>query len=89
VIRWIGKVLRFGDHAAIWRAARPQAPSATAVWFVRRFLSASSIVTRRWGPRWATRHSSFGYDAGTWILAIIWMGLPLVCFLVTGWRLFW
>lgn len=78
MISWIGRTLRFGDHAAIWRAALPRRPAADTSWFVGRFLDASSVVVRRWGPSWARRHHVLGREIGAWILALIWLGTPLV-----------
>jgi hypothetical protein len=78
VIRWIGRVLRFGNQAAIWRTALPGRPAAGAPWFLSRFLDASSIAVRRWGPRWAAKRRLLGREIGTWILVVIWLGVPLV-----------
>jgi hypothetical protein len=77
MIRWLGRAVRFGDHAAIWRAARPRQPAAGAGWFLGRFLDASSVVVRRWGPSWARRRHVFGREIGAWILALVWLGIPL------------
>jgi hypothetical protein len=88
VIRWFAKALRFGDHAAIWRSARPRSSSPGAAWFARRFLAASSIVVRRWGPRWATRRRVLGHEIGSWILALLWIGVPFALLVRATWRLF-
>jgi hypothetical protein len=84
MIRWIGRAVRFGDHAAIWRAARPRRPEAGAGWFACRFLDASSVVVRRWGPSWVRRRCLFGREIGAWILALAWLGIPLAMALRTA-----
>ena len=81
------RALRFGDHAAIWRASRPHRPPAGASWFVGRFLNASSVISGRWGPRWATRYRLLGHDIGAWILAVLWLGVPLALLLRAAGRL--
>ena len=63
VIRWLASVFRFGDHAAIWRAALPTRPTTGVSWFLGRFLDAGSVAVRRWGPRWAAGHSLGEYSA--------------------------
>lgn len=88
MIRWVGKALRFGDHAGIWHAARPRISPPCAAWFGNRFLRASSIVVRRWGPRWAVRRRVFGHEIGAWILALAWVGVPVALLVNATWRLF-
>jgi len=77
VIRWLAGVFRFGDHAAIWRAALPAPPATGAGWFLGRFLDASSVAVRRWGPRWSANRRLLGREIGTWILVLLWLGAPL------------
>jgi hypothetical protein len=88
VISWLKRALRFGDHASIWRAARPGKSPAGATWFASRFLRASSIVVRRWGPRWAAGRRILGHHIGAWILALLWIGLPSALLLRATLRLF-
>ena len=89
MIRQIGKALRLGDHAALWRATRFEKPPVGVVWFIGRFLNASSIVARRWGPRWATGYRFLGYEIGAWILATAWVGIPLASLVRAVRRLHW
>jgi hypothetical protein len=86
--RWIGRAVRFGDHAAIWRAVRPPRPAAGAGWFVTRFLDAGCIVVRRWGPSWARSRRLLGREVGAWILAVVWLGIPLAIAVSAGRSLF-
>jgi hypothetical protein len=87
VIRWIGRVLRFGDHAAIWRAALPGRPATGPRWFLARFLDASAVAVRHWGPRWAVERRLLGREVGTWLLALAWLGLPSAALVRAAWRL--
>lgn len=86
--RWVRKALRFGDHGAIWRASRPHVSAPGAAWFGKRFLTASSIVVRRWGPRWAVGRRVFGHEIGAWLLAMAWVGVPVALLARATWRLF-
>jgi hypothetical protein len=75
---WLGRALRFGDHAALWRLVAPRGRPAGGAWFLSRFLDASSVVVRRWGPRWGRRHRVLGRELGAWLLAVLWLGVPVV-----------
>jgi hypothetical protein len=86
--RWMSKVTQFGNHSAIWRATRPTSLPAGLMWFASRFLTASSIVVRRWGPRWSMRHRVLGHEIGAWMLAVAWAGLPLTLLLRSVFRTF-
>jgi hypothetical protein len=88
-MRWIGKALHLGEHAALWRVVRPARPIAGGGWFLGRFLDASSVVARRWDPTWASRHRIFGCEVGAWILAVFWLTVPLALALKCLRRLFW
>ena len=77
MIQWLASVFRFGDHAAIWRAALPTRPATGAGWFLGRFLDAGSVAVRRWGPRWAAGHSLLGREIGAWILLLLWLVGPI------------
>jgi hypothetical protein len=74
----LGRALQFGDHAALWRLVAPRDRPAGGAWFLSRFLDASSVVVRRWGPCWAKRHQVLGRDLGAWLLAALWLGVPVV-----------
>jgi hypothetical protein len=85
-MRWLGRVLRFGDHAAVWRAVNPRQPPAGGLWFLGRFMGASSVVVRKWGPSWAIRHRILGYELGTWMFAVAWLGVPMAAAIRAVWR---
>lgn len=84
---WLGRAVRFDDHAAIWRATKPSVSPVGAAWFVSRFLAASSIVVRRWGPWWLTRWRVLGYDVGAWLLASAWLAAPAALLVRGTWSL--
>lgn len=87
VIRQLRRVLRFGDHAAIWRTLQPRRALPRASWFANRFVAASSQIVRRWGPAWASKWSFLGIEIGAWLLGFIWFGAPLAMVLRSTWHL--
>ena len=72
-----GRRGRVGDRVTIWRAARPAITTSHAAWFLDRFLASSAVLVRKWGPSWASQRLLFGREIGTWILVLIWIGLPI------------
>jgi hypothetical protein len=45
-------------------------------WFWSTFLSASEGVIRRWGPTWTSWRVA-GHPIGVWILAALWLAVPV------------
>lgn len=88
-MRWVSKVPRAAGHPAIWRAMKPTEPVASGRWFVGRFLDASSVVVRRWGPAWVSQRSLLGRELGVWILAALWLTVPVAMALKCIRRFFW
>ncbi len=74
----LGKVWKYvtaGDKrllAYVGRGVEAPRPS----WFVGTFLTAASKVVERWGPRWS-RKRVCGHSIGTWLLAMVWLAIPL------------
>ena len=73
----VGKAVGFGGKAALLRAAWPVRSFTGASWFVGRFLDASALVVRHWGPAWARRRLAFGRELGVWFLVASWLGAPI------------
>lgn len=88
-MRWVSKARRSVGHVAIWRAMKPIEPVASGRWFVGRFLDASSVVVKVWGPTWASQRSLFGRELGVWMLAAFWLTVPLAMALKCIHRLLW
>lgn len=78
---------RTGDRVTIWRATRPAIGSSHAAWFLERFLSSSTILVRKRGPSWASQRFLLGREVGTWILVVVWIGLPVAIVARAAWVL--
>lgn len=74
----VGKAVGFGGKAALLRAAWPVRSFASASWFVERFLDASALVVRHWGPGWARGRIIFGRELGVWVLVASWLAAPIL-----------
>jgi hypothetical protein len=78
---WLGKAFGFGGKTAIFRAVKLRRPVAGPTWFLSRFVDASSIAVRRWGPGWARSPQLLGREVGVWILTATWLAVPLATLL--------
>jgi hypothetical protein len=73
----IGSISNRVERRALWRAVRPAAVIPVGRWFATRFLDASAVVVRRWGPAWSSRHHFLGRELGVWILTAVWLAGPM------------
>ena len=76
-MRFLGRLTRFGAHAALWQAVRSEAVVGP-MWFLVRFLDAAGVVVRRWAPRRAGQYRVAGREIGIWILVFLWLAIPAV-----------
>lgn len=61
-----------------WPWVKQGAARPSGRWFGLRFMQSASVVVDRWGPRWARRRI-LAIPAGAWLLACLWVGLPILC----------
>jgi len=65
------------ERRALWRVITPAAVIPVGRWFATRFLDASAVVVRRWGPAWSSRHDLLDRELGVWILTAVWLAGPV------------
>jgi len=73
----MGSVVHRADWRALWRVVGPAATIPDGRWFATRFLDASAVVVRRWGPAWSSRHRVLGREIGVWVLTAVWLAGPI------------
>ena len=73
----MGSISHRAERHALWRVVRPAAVIPVGRWFATRFLDASAVVVRRWGPAWSSRHRLLGRELGVWILTAVWLAGPM------------
>ena len=73
----MGSILHRAERQSLWRVVRPAAVIPLGRWFATRFLDASAVAVRRWGPTWSSRYRLLGRELGVWILMAVWLAGPI------------